>query len=982
MAGGDSASSAKGALYAQSVDLARRQGLFASATVADAKGKVQSVTVPGAGMDWKELLRKFSKHNPQREAAHADQTIHNLLAKSPSAPTIPSTSLPHLPPTISAGNISVVHVAVSSLDNALSSATGSNADKDSARIVKSFGLYSVGEFDQCLKELQRVDKDIPNQSWEAYDLTLRVAANAYEGYALEHVKREKEAITAYGKAGRVYDEACEALKRAGVSTKDDIELHRIGEQVLFRLCLWSKLAADPHQAYQAHRIYINRAESCPITNSPFTSTHVVRVLTAFRELIHATNRWDDLSVANRTQESILRRSTKLPMAGDVNVEYVRFLDQVAQGWIKSGAGIEGAQEVVNIMYNALTHTFQSHRLLRHLSRALVALGRHEEAGKALKLYFELFNKSKETDPTIVAREMRKFRQAEHNNGSTTMETDKDTRQDVESDADSDYQFVETVTFAVRVFVKYLDEPDRAVEMAKRAREIFDDEKSELKGDAKLESKLERALGIALGAQAAKDQNPDTRPGSQTEALTHLDRAHQLDPTSWQTLYHLAYQLAELRQITPALDKARQAVELSSRSKAGSAYVDAWHLLGLLVAAQKETNEALVVLETAIDDGDSDDDDDETTTRSKVTQSNGTGRFLNVVDSKLTKLSLNDQGSNKPSIECNFELFRDETEQLVSQVQLRMTRNVIIEIMEGPEASLLDQQALLSYFSSAYNDIKHHPVMTTSCFVENGDAGTTNVALADSGASMRRTASVVSRPRSIRGLVSRSKADLTQPTTTEDTPDSPMIATNGANMPSVVSNKKATKLLVDLWLMSSASYRRAGKLSDAQGAIAEAEKLDPDDADVWVQLALLNVARGDETTARTCLHKALSCEPDHPAALLSLARLYISPCQVTASTNNNQVVAVQDNKAVVTKTTTTSVEAIDRKLPFAEGILETLTKRHGWDSPEAWFELSKCFNLKRDKLGRRLERERECLVWALQLEETRSVRKWDCVPRVL
>ncbi|KAM0793005.1 hypothetical protein ACM66B_000498 [Microbotryomycetes sp. NB124-2] len=967
MAGGDGPS-AKGQLYSHSLDLARRLGLFTQQTVADAKGKVitTGLAATGAGMDWKELQRKFSKHNPQREvvaaAAHTDQTIHSLLVKSSGAPTIPSSTLPPLPATISQSSVSVAHSAISSLEAALSNGTGSAVDKDSARIVKAMALYAVGEFEQCLRELQRVDKDIPSSTFEPYDLTLRVAANAYEGYALEQVRREKEAIPAYGKAGRVYDEACEALRRQGGSSKDDHELHSIGEAALFRLCLWAKAAADPHQAYQAHRIYINRAESCPVPRSPFTQSHVVRVLTAFRQLITSTRRWDDLSVANRTQEGILRKTTSLPMAGDVNVEYVKFLDAVADGWRRSGAGPEGAQEVVNIMYNALTHTFQSHRLLRHVARALVALGRHEEAGKALRLYFELFNKSKETDPTVVAREMRKFRDSEKKDQSDadTFAAEKDEADKVdgrgdelENDADTDEQFVETIVFAVRVFVKYLDDPDFAVEMAERARKLFDDEKSALKGNAKLESKLERTIGIALGAKAAKEQNPETRPASQTEALTHLDRAHQLDPESWQTMYHLAYQLAELRQITPALDKARQAVELCSRSKGGSAYVDAWHLLGLLVAAQKETNECLVVLETAIDDGESDEEDDAGTTRNG--KPNGTGRLLSAVDSRLNNLSL-DSDSRKPSPDCNFELFRDETEQLVAEVQLRMTKNVVIEIMEGPEAALLDQQALLAYFSSAYGDIRQQqqPAATDNSVLPPP------VGLADSGASLKRTTSTVSRPRSIRGLVSKSKTDLTDVNGTMDTPDSPMISTNGANVPSVASNKRATKLLVDLWLMSAASYRRAGKHSDARGAVAEAEKLDPDDADVWVQFALLNSAKGDDDTARTCLHKALSCAPDHLPASLSLARLYISPCLGDKPDSS----------------------AIDRKLPFAEGLLETLTKRHGWDSPEAWFELSKCFKLKGDKLGRRRERERECLVWALQLEETRSVRRWDAVPRVL
>lgn len=167
---------------------------------------------------------------------------------------------------------------------------------------------------------------------------------------------------------------------------------------------------------------------------------------------------------------------------------------------------------LQIMYNALTHTFQSHRLLRHLARALVALGRHKEAGKALRLYFELFNKSKETDPTVVAREMRKFRDAEKKGekGADTFEREREKVQDgdtepIENDADTDRQFVETMAFAVRVFVKFLDDPPRAVDMIKRARDIFDEDKSGLKGDTRLEAKIERALGVALGARAAKGE---------------------------------------------------------------------------------------------------------------------------------------------------------------------------------------------------------------------------------------------------------------------------------------------------------------------------------------------------------------------------------------------------------------------------------------------------------------------------------------------
>jgi hypothetical protein len=107
-----------------------------------------------------------------------------------------------------------------------------------------------------------------------------------------------------------------------------------------------------------------------------------------------------------------------------------------------------------------------------------------------------------------------------------------------------------------------------------------------------------------------------------------------------------------------------------------------------------------------------------------------------------------------------------------------------------------------------------------------------------------------------------------------------------------------------------------------------------------------LAKSDTTQARTCLVKSLSFSLDHIPAVVLLARLYLS-------------------------------DPSSLKLPFAEGLLDTLTKRHGWDVPEAWFELSKCY-----KGSKRPQREKECLIWALQLEETRSVRSWTCLPRLL
>jgi hypothetical protein len=47
--------------------------------------------------------------------------------------------------------------------------------------------------------------------------------------------------------------------------------------------------------------------------------------------------------------------------------------------------------------------------------------------------------------------------------------------------------------------------------------------------------------------------------------------------------------------------------------------------------------------------------------------------------------------------------------------------------------------------------------------------------------------------------------------------------------------KDDKLLSDLWAMSSATFRRLGKIEQAKGAIQEAEVKDSENPAVWVQV---------------------------------------------------------------------------------------------------------------------------------------------------
>ena len=59
------------------------------------------------------------------------------------------------------------------------------------------------------------------------------------------------------------------------------------------------------------------------------------------------------------------------------------------------------------------------------------------------------------------------------------------------------------------------------------------------------------------------------------------------------------------------------------------------------------------------------------------------------------------------------------------------------------------------------------------------------------------------------------------------------------------------------------------------------------------------------------------------------------------------------------------------LEMAESVLDTTTKSQGWNSAEAWFYLGKVF-----EASDRLVRAKECLWYALELEQSRPIRDFS------
>lgn len=111
----------------------------------------------------------------------------------------------------------------------------------------------------------------------------------------------------------------------------------------------NSISASP---YPAHRLYTRQSR---LFLPSFRPTKAIIIHESFRALLHSTGptvggqEWhSEVASNNLGQEKMLKALTTLPMAGEVNKPYLKFLDEVFAGWKIGGAGRDGAKEVVEV----------------------------------------------------------------------------------------------------------------------------------------------------------------------------------------------------------------------------------------------------------------------------------------------------------------------------------------------------------------------------------------------------------------------------------------------------------------------------------------------------------------------------------------------------------------------------------------------------------------------------------------------------------
>ncbi|KAK0524032.1 hypothetical protein OC842_005954, partial [Tilletia horrida] len=637
------------------------------------------------------------------------------------------------------------------------------------------------------------------------------------------------------------------------------------------------------------------------------------------------------------------------------------------------------------------------------------------------------------------------------NGTLPRRVSFDERPDLQSidpaakkDDDSFPTFVRVLLAGARVHTRFLNNSSHGDKLARKALAIVTGEhKAAFTTEKELVALTYRIAGYARGALSTAESDRVRRPELQQEALNLLEISAQLDPNASETHYQLAYVQAEKRDIRAAVFSARKALELEP------ADVDAWHLLVLILSSQKDYKAALDLAEVALGEAETDDaadDLDGTVGNTNKPTTNGFGPTPTSapIISRSTLLSFD--FPPKP-IERSYAILR-----------LMVTHNVLQEMVEGVDAAIEGQRNLFEFF---HERVSTGAIAATALPHANADkAGEPRAAqfgntgrvstflhpnqkgsmrsntsreslIGGSGASaLGRSLSHLSpgnfSPSRARSIYSNARGHGINPAAapTATVAEEDVDISDGIAVRLFLHSKVESAMLVSLWLLSAATFRRAKKLADSRAAIQEAERLAPGSADVWVQLALYFNERNDISLAINTLYKALACAGNHVAASVHLARLFLSyPTKIPGTAQDAAAVIEQAkttsavhgedvkkaanqekkatseeksafepskaaassaevgesikkvspaaekehfNSAADATTSTTAKEVSATSL--AEGLLTSVTATNGWDVPEAWLFLSQVA-----QRTDRTPRAREYLQYALGLEDTKPVR---------
>ncbi|KAF9948226.1 hypothetical protein BGZ72_009837 [Mortierella alpina] len=889
-----------------------------------------------------EFARRYIKHNKDGivltntallEAAVGEAELKARQAES----WTQSASLDDTPESVARSPLikpEAIQEAVEKLEGVL--ARGTEEHQEYAAIVLARAALATDASDRLQKVahyLQNIQLP-PTKIPMGYNFALVVCGLTVKGMTLEEEGRISDAIISYDNVS--------LLVQSNPNERSD-ELNSWAEHALYRAGMLKLRQGDQLAAIRSFRAYHNLALQWPgqfrLARRATVYRHFSSALsnTLKSQGIQSATNGNTAAADDQTQfypaslsleiaqihaywEDALYAVTSFPTAEEKNWRVLVMIEQIVEDRKMLGPGNDADKRVlVETIYRASQKTFQSPRVLRFLFFALVEMGQFDEAVLALKAYLDLAEinlkvKSSDADEALTHE------------------------QRVRKDVESNYDITSVMVAGSQLYGKDLNLPGEALSCAERA---LNNIQLYLQGEDVTDLLFDayKFRGIAYSLQASQAHEPENRPSLYSKAIESFEKAIETAPLAFEGHYHLALQLAEMKEISRATEAVKQSLNLNS------AHLPSWHLLALLLSSQKDYRRALDICTVGLKESEWD-----------LVQTDG------------------------------FSASQLDGEDYLA---LRITQAVLHDQVHGLEAGLEPQEALFVLYTKVFaaepssvgesvfdiQNIRRRDqsdveigAISPPPVVGRARAGSilsvrSKSGMSDVGQGLgANNGSTLDIPKpnyassitSIGSSGSKKKGKMIPPAAAAAAAAANAAASRSLqNLPPVVQrptgksvqrSARANKVLVTLWLLSASTFRRLDRMEEALKAIEEAERIDASNPDVWYQLGLLYAAQDDKETASVSYSKALALEPFHPACLVRVGRTYLEA----------------------------------GSLEMAESVLETTTRSQGWDSAEAWFYLGKVF-----EASERLARAKECLWYALDLERSKPVRDFaEALPRYL
>ncbi|KAI9278254.1 hypothetical protein BDA99DRAFT_531025 [Phascolomyces articulosus] len=900
-----------------------------------------------------------------------------------------------------------------------------------SKIILARIYFESGDYDKALESLQNLALRIEDAT-SGYGLVLLIQARAIKGICYEKQDKILSAIDAFSSAWDVVEQH--------LKEKSEMLWYWIEECLYHGILLQLRTGASPLRLMRA---YLKLAKSY-WSNSWRTYKQWVIFNIYVRHISKddtSANEREDVIPVMDILRKLFRSLVLVCPSEELNQRTVDLANLTANVHDRLGWGdARHLRRVLQFLYQAKEHTFNSVSITRHLLFTLLRLGEFNEAKYTFASYMDLLGAS-DIDNTDEPRHYDIVDLLRH----LTLANE------------SKEYFLSVCLAGAELYGQIYSNGKMATIIMHVALNVVEEEEQQEKGENELIARTYRIHGAACSLYARQCDDPDTRSEYHSKSIESLTQAVHLDESSWQAHYELAVEQAITRNLYDAANAISKSIQLHPT------HLPSWHLLALLHSCQENKEpQALQTLEAGLN------------------HSNLSTDFNQMVAGSAPVLSWN---PDEKSVAQYVTLAESHLAMSMTQVQL-------LEKLEGPDAILdlyTDLFSMYAKLATHLNDAgatassddylmddgvqqekwmnggRHNSITSTT----NGRRNSRSLSLSKvdprrrsnsasnsprttefnaaettappmspsannnhspprrmkssssdetrsnrqgSFAGRGRSSSITRESKSIRkksmqlidmGFARRMGSSAQQSTKQQSsgstlfdekqqhTPNSdassatlmslltPSFSTASMGVPerrpsnttptiSTLLNKPTQfytryqrdrwyHLLVKLWLMSTTTFIRAGRLEEATKAIVEAEQQllagQMNDASVWYQLGMVCIQKAKKSSPpdRTTLHetgldafkKALAIDPDHIDALVAMARCFMDL----------------------------------EEWELAEGLLDRATRGYGWDHAEAWYCLGVCY-----RHDHNLEQAKNCFQYAVELNETTPLQSFAQLPR--